>query len=212
MYCNTNAGLVAALECRTGKIRWVTTYPRSGWEDSDPDRNHLHFYRDLNPCLVDRDVVVVAPTDCNRLFALDATTGIPIWVSAAELAADAVHLLGVVDDRLVVSGECVYWFDIRSGQLVGRYPEPFKAAVGFARPSPRGFGRGILTGHRLYWPTRDAILVFNQGSSPPEGNWQPILERKIALGEQNVTGGNLVAAQNTLLIAGSDQLVAFDAR
>ena len=45
-------------------------------------------------------------------------------------------LLGVSENRLVASGECVYWFDVRTGELVGRYPEPFKAAPGFARPSP----------------------------------------------------------------------------
>lgn len=212
VYCNTNCGLVAALETRTGRMRWITSYPRSSWDDSDPDRNQLHFYRDLNPCLVHRDLVIVAPTDCNRLFAIDATSGIPIWVTAAELAADAIHLLGVVDDRVVVSGECVYWFDVRTGQLVGRFPEPFKAVAGFARPSPRGFGRGILAGHNLYWPTKDAILVFQQGNSAIEGTWTPKLERRIALAEQNLSGGNLVVARNTLLIAGPDKLVAFDAR
>jgi hypothetical protein len=212
VYCNTNAGLVAALESRTGRVRWMTSYPRASWESRDPDRNHLHFYRDLNPCLVDRGVVVVAPTDCNRLFALDATNGIPLWVTPAELAADAVHLLGVANDRLAVSGECVYWFDIRTGQLLGRYPEPFKAAPGFARPSPRGYGRGILAGHHLYWPTRDSILVFDHAGVSSNGHSRPVVNREISLAKHGATGGNLVLANETLLVAGADRLFAFTVR
>lgn len=211
LYCNTNAGLVAALEASTGRVRWMTSYPRAGLQDSDLDRNQLHFYRDLNPCLVHRDTLVVAPNDCNRIFALDTTTGITLWVTPAELAADAIHLLGVTENRLVVSGECVYWFDIRTGSLAGRYPEPFKASPGFARPSPRGYGRGILAGHRLYWPTRNAILVFDQRSLPRGGPWQPVIERRVALEELGATGGNLVLANDTLLIAGADRLFALAA-
>jgi hypothetical protein len=211
VYCNTNNGLVAALEASTGHVRWQTSYPRSGSEDPAADRNKLHLYRDLNPCLLYRDILVVAPTDCNRLFALDATTGIPVWVTPAELAADAVHLLGVSQDRLVVSGECVYWFEIHSGRLVGLFPESFKAAAGFARPEPRGYGRGVLAGQHLYWPTRDAIVVIGAGTNQLANDWRPVVVREIDLSEFGATGGNLSWGNRTLLIAGADRLLAFDA-
>jgi hypothetical protein len=156
-------------------------------------------------------VVVVAPTDCNRIFGLDAATGIPVWVTPAELAADAVHVLGVTQDRLVVSGECVYWFDVHAGRLLARYPEPFKAGPGFARPSPRGYGRGVLAGRDLYWPTRDAILVLGDSSPRQSDPWQPRVVRRIALADWDATGGNLAWGNDTLLVAGADRLWAFDA-
>jgi outer membrane protein assembly factor BamB len=212
VYCNTNHGLVAALESRTGRVRWITSYPRTALEDPTPDRNKLHLFRDLNPCLVHQDVVVVGPSDCNRLFALDATTGIPLWVTPAEQAADAIHLLGVSDNRLTVSGECVYWFDIRSGQLMGRYPEPFKAAAGFARPWPRGYGRGVIAGQHVYWPTRDAIVVLGEGSARQAGEWRPTVLRTIDLAQLGASGGNLAWANDTLLVASPDRLLAFDAK
>lgn len=212
VYCNSNDGFVAALDADSGRVRWITAYPRAALDPGDPNRNQLHFFRDLTPCVLHNDVVVVAPTDSNRLFALDATTGIPLWVTPAELAADAVHLLGVAQNRLVVSGECIYWFDIHSGRLLGRYPEPFKAPRGFARPSPRGYGRGMVVDQHVYWPTRDAILVFGAGLDRQSDAWRPTVVREIELSEHGATGGNLVWGRDTLLIAAANRLWAFDTK
>jgi len=58
-----------------GAIRWLTEYPRVDLQNENPDRNTQHLFRDLTPCLLHRDLVIVAPLDCDRLFALDANTG-----------------------------------------------------------------------------------------------------------------------------------------
>ena len=156
------------------------------------------------------DTLVVAPADSNRIFALDANTGIPIWVLPAERGADAIHLLGVVGQSLVVAGECVYWLDIRTGKSRGMYAEPFLAAPGFARPIPRGYGRGLLAGTRVYWPTRDEILVFDARDSGLE-TWRPEIVAKIPLAPHGATGGNLVWADGVLLVASADRLLAWEA-
>jgi hypothetical protein len=95
--------------------------------------------------------------------------------------------------------------------LLGRYPHPFKPSSGFARPVPSGYGRGILAGHHLYWPTRESILVFDQRITEQETDWRPRVVREIGLAGQRLTGGNLVLANETLLIAGADRLTAWDA-
>jgi outer membrane protein assembly factor BamB len=206
VYCNTNQGAIAALDARSGATVWLTTYPRTGFGGTDPDRNELHLYRDLNPCLLHQDLVIVAPTDCNRVMALDATTGMLIWATRADVAADAVHLLGVASGEVVVSGECVYWLDAWSGVRVGQFPGSFHPAPGFARPSPRGYGRGVIVGEHVYWPTHDAVLVLKHAAKNSSLGIE--LVREIALRPLGATGGNIVIAGDVLLIASADHLWA----
>jgi outer membrane protein assembly factor BamB len=149
-----------------------------------------------------------APQDCDKVFALDATTGHPLWVT--DRAVDAVHLLGVGSDRLIASGDCLYWLDIYTGESRGRYPNPTKPVPGHARPTPRGYGRGALVGSQIYWPTREAIYVFQQNTVRGPRFWEPLLDRAIPLGPRGVTGGNLVISDGVLLLATADHLYAFD--
>jgi len=212
LYYNTNAGVVAGLRADSGEVDWVVRYPRSvSGEESDPAHNRQHAFRDLNPCLVDGDRVYVAPTDCNRLFSLDAPTGKLLWASATEEAADAVHLLGVGGGNLIASGDVLYWFDRFTGRMVARFPAAYHAAEGFARPSPRGLGRGLLAGAEVYWPTRTAILVFSQQVGGVDAAGRPRLVRRIDLASRGVAGGNLVIADETLIVAAADRLYALDA-
>jgi len=208
LYFNTNMGVVAALRARDGDCRWLTTYPRVPLRRDDPDRNELHRFRDLNPCVIKGDMVYVAPRDSDRIFALDATTGHPLWMT--ERAVDAIHLLGVAAERLLVSGDVLYWLDRYTGRLRGQFPGVTKAVPGHARPSPRGWGRGVLAGSHVYWPTRNTIYVFDQQTVYRHQRWQPVLVREIPLGPRGASGGNLVIAQDVLLVATADRLIAFN--
>jgi outer membrane protein assembly factor BamB len=210
LYCNTNLGVVAALRTDDGSVQWLTQYPRVDFQNEDPDRNTRHYFRDLNPCLLQGDLAIVAPMDCDRLFALDAITGQKIWETRAEQAADAIHLLGVGDGNLMASGDYLYWFDVYSGQLVAQFPPPGKSTPGHARPTPRGYGRGILAGKHVYWPTLASIFVFEHRTIKTEIGREPVLVREIELIPRGATGGNLVIADGVLLIATPDRLFAFD--
>ena len=210
LYCNTNLGVVAALHTVDGGVRWLTEYPRADWRDESPDRDTRHHFRDLNPCLPHDDLLIVAPQDCNRIFALDALTGRKIWETAAEQAVDAVHLLGVGQEQLLVSGDYLYWFDVHTGQLAGQFPAPRKSTAGHALPSPRGYGRGILAGKHVYWPSRESIFVFEQRTAKTRSGGRPVLVRRIPLVPRGATGGNLVLADGVLLMATPDKLFAFD--
>ncbi len=210
LYCNTNLGVVAALSSTDGTIQWLTEYPRVDFQNENPDRNTQHLFRDLTPCLLYRDLVIVAPLDCDRLFALDANTGILIWASLPEQAADAIHLLGVGDDHLIASGDYLYWFDVYTGRLKSQFPAPHRSLPGHAKPLPHGYGRGILVDKHVYWPTRESILVFDQRIRPEMLGRTSEAVRKIDLAARGATGGNLILHDGSLLIATQDQLLVFD--
>jgi len=210
LYLNTNLGAVAALRVEDGGLVWLSEYPRADFRGEHPDRNTQHFFRDLNPCLLHEDLVIAAPSDSDRLFALDANTGRLLWSTFPEQASGVIHLLGVGGDTLLASGDCLYWFDVHTGQLRAQIPGPRKVTPGHARPDPRGNGRGLLTHHEVYWPTQDAIMVFEQTPRRSSRGWEPVLLRNIDLTTRGATGGNLVLADGALLIAAGDRLTSFD--
>jgi outer membrane protein assembly factor BamB len=186
LYYSTNLGAVAALSTRDGRVQWITCYPRA--KTGDLNQRSAHFYRDLTPCVFDRGRLFVAPSDTERVFALDAATGLMLWETS--LAKDVVHLLGVAGDNLWASGDKLWWINAATGK-VGFWPEG---------PAPKGWGRGTLAGDEVYFPTQTTIHVFDQRSCRKQ--------REIELTEErHATGGNLVAAGDYLVIATSNELI-----
>ncbi len=196
LYYNTNLGAVAAVSAREGRVQWVTRYPRAKKARPDgQDKRAAHFYRDLNPCIYYRGSLLVAPADCDSIFAIDAASGELIWDS--HLPEDVVHLLGVGKGNLLASGDRLWWIDVERGKIVARWPDT----------TPVGYGRGILMGDQVIWPTADALYVFQQdGSTQRAALRDPI---PLAQG-RDATGGNLVAVEGLLLIATPDKLFAFE--
>lgn len=216
LYFNSNLGAIAAIRADEGKILWLCRYPRSDYTVGDPDRADRFLYRDLNPCLVHAGAVLAAPSDCDRIFSLDAATGDLLWSTDGERATDAVHLLGVAQDHLIVSGDYLYWFDVHTGRCLAQFPEPRKEAPGFPLPQPRGFGRGLLVNDEVWFPTRETLLVFPQSppanpkdAAAPLGFVVPPVHREISLVDRGASGGNLIAGRRMLLIAGARKLYAF---
>ena len=189
LYYQTNLGAVVALETETGAIRWVATYPRL-------DRNGSSSERDLNPAVVHDGIVIVAPDDSSSILAFDADTGRLVWKT--EPIDDDVrlaHLLGVAKGRLVATGDKVLLFDIKNGKLVSAWPDAGK--------THEGFGRGVLAGDKIYWPTRNEIHVLDQGTGLRS-------EPSIKLQEAFQTGGgNLAVGDGYLIVAEANQLVVF---
>ncbi len=196
LYVNTNLGAVASLDTDDGRLRWLVRYSRAPLTSQDFERTGRYLLRDLNPCLVDRDTVYTAPSDSDRIFALDAATGMLLWQTAPGHAEDAVHLLGVNATHLLASGDRIYWIDRYTGNVHGRFPERVETDL-------RGYGRGVMVGQELLWPTRDRIYVLAQDG--PRSVRQPI-----ELAPIGMTGGNLVPAGDVLLVAGADRLAAYN--
>jgi len=191
LYYNTNLGTVAAVSTADGHVRWISRYERAG--KVELLRMEPHWSRDLNPCLYDRGTLLAAPADSDRILALDAATGQILWQSES-IVGDVVHLLGVANDHLIASGHRLYWISLRAedaGRVRHVWPEG---------PEKLGFGRGTLAGSHVFWPTREKIYVFDQRTAR--------LLREIPLVPRGLTGGNLVATPEGLLVATADELIA----
>lgn len=196
IYFNTNLGAVAAISAEEGRLRWVATYERSRRRQIGEDYHYL--YRDLVPCVCHGGRVYFAPADAGEIMALDAASGRRLWSTAPGAANSIVHLLGVGGGNLIASGKSLWWIDAENGKVRRRYAE---------QGGMHAWGRGVLAGDRVYWPTRDQIFVATQATPPPE---RPI-ERIIDLRHRGpgATGGNLVPAGDMLLIAGYASLDAY---
>ena len=192
LYYNTNLGAVAALSVDDGRVQWVSLYPRA--RRGDLLRPEARAGRDLNPCLFYRGTLLVAPSDSRRIFALDATTGQILWQTGSEVE-DVVHLLGVSDEQLIASGGRLYWIGLdrrHQGRVRHMWPRAGRLSA---------YGRGVLAGDRVYWPSRDKLHVFDRTTAAPT--------KVIELGPKHAAGGNLLIAAGHLLIATDRELIAF---
>ncbi len=193
VYVTANLGCVAAVSAGDGRVKWVSLYHRDGKGDlSHPPTERS---RDLNPCLFDRGRLLVAPADNPRILALDAASGQMLWQTGTEVA-DVVHLLGVSGDNLIGAGHRLYWISLAdddAGKVKHVWPSGHDKL---------GYGRGVMAGDFLYWPTRDKIYVLEHATGK--------LRREIPLAPLGIRGGNLLVAGGRLLVAGANELVALD--
>ncbi len=203
LYLNTNLGAVACLTADDGRLQWLTTYRRA--RRTDPS---AHYFRDLNPCVYERGTLFVAPSDCPSVLAIDAVTGQLRWASPSRLS-DIVHLLGVAHGQLIAGGKQLWWLDAETGKVVQHFPDNLTQSL--------GYGRGLLVGDSVVWPTREFLYVFDQqqkssarlsgnASSMPRASREPIRWSEHAAG---LSGGNIVAAGEYVLVATADKLWAF---
>ena len=172
LYYQTNLGAVVALEAETGGTLWVATYPRQ--ESRRLGGNGSE--RDLNPAVVHDGRVFVAPSDADAIFAFDAGSGRLLWKS--DPIADDVKLsdlLGVAKDRLVATGNRVLLFDVKTGKMLHAWPDAGK--------SLEGYGRGLLAGDFIYWPTsnNEIQVLYQRRAAAPS--------RRSSCGKPTVLGG-----------------------
>ncbi len=209
LFYNTNLGTIACLDPLTGSIEWLVRYRRSVKEKQAYPQPDRFRYRDLNPCVVHGGLVYCAPQDCPEVFALDAITGDLVWSTNDAAVADVVHVLGVTDAHLIVSGDRLLWLDRRTGKIGGRFPAAGDGGNVSALPSPRGLGRGLISGDEIYWPTANEIIVFATAVKEKQPVDAPPMLRRIRLDTRGSEGGNLVAGDGWLLVATPSRLMAF---
>ncbi|HEV3121214.1 MAG TPA: PQQ-binding-like beta-propeller repeat protein, partial [Isosphaeraceae bacterium] len=191
VYYQTNLGAVAALDAETGRVRWLATYPRQERGGGAAARG-----RDLNPAVVHNGLAIVAPEDNPRIFAFDAATGRLVWKS--KPLKDVAHLLGVAHGRLIATGDHVYSLDVRDGRIVRSWPE------GGNEAGLEGYGRGVLAGDYIYWPTKTEIHVLDQATGL-RADRPPIKLQEMF----QTSGGNLAVGDGYLIVAQPDALVVF---
>lgn len=190
VYLATNLGSVAAVEARTGSPRWLALYPR---DQAVAGRSRLAAPEPGAGCEVVGDRVLAAPSDATRLFAWDATSGLPLWDAARP---EGATVAGIVDTSeasvIVLAGRQVTSFDTLTGVRRVLWPESPNAGL-------RGRGVATVVGGEVFWPTREALYAID----PVEGGFT---RAPIGLSTISNTGANVVATDMGLLICGPERL------
>jgi outer membrane protein assembly factor BamB len=211
VYCS-HSGAVVALDARTGRRAWALRYPRR--DSREPEDEPA--LRELCPCVFARGKVYVAPADSDLLYCLDPQTGAVVW---KRERLDVVHLLGVGQGRLIFTT----WRNEQQGNL---YTGGLRAVSaddggdkgGWQEPGGGGglvpFGRGLLIGDLVLWPTPPpppredrrqdhplgVVYAFRQTDGVQPDN-PTVLHR--------IPAGNLVFANGSLLVTNGTTLSAF---
>ncbi len=174
VFCS-HAGAVVAVDAATGRRAWAYRYPRPARRSPDVARPPT----DPAPPAYAAGRVVVAPADADRVFALDAETGRPLWESGP---VDAAQLLGVAAGRAVVvtGGRAA---GVRALSLVtGSHREPdgwLHTAVGDLTPA----GRGLTADDLILWPTRAGLFFLNPDDGYPVGQPLPAVAGNLAVAD-----------------------------
>ncbi len=83
---------------------------------------------------------------------------------------------------------------MKTGALVRAWPD--------GAQTPQGYGRGLLAGDKIYWPTRTEIHILDQETGARA-------DAPIKLQSFQASGGNLALGDGFLVVAGPDSMVVF---
>ena len=150
---STNYGVVAALDARTGAFEWLAKYM-----SSRPEAKRSQHRTAGSPPVIAGSLVYVLTQDYDELLAYDRWTGaeaaLPKYSQdLSPLWKDIVHLIGGSGDWLAFSGIQNLAIRPLDGQVV-LLPESENAR----------FGRGTISGGRLYLPTRNELSIFDMST------------------------------------------------
>ena len=193
VFLSTGTGAVAAIEADGGALRWIVTY-----ESNPPDATSPGRVRSgIDACLFSENMAFAAPSDFDGILAMESHSGTTLWRRALPGGID--HLLGTKNGILIASGEGLWGLAAATGRVLWH--------VGYKDPVAFGFGRGILAGDVVYWPTREEIFVVEQSTGT--------LRRRIPLlARDGEAGGNLILAGECLIVVQPQRIAVFgpDAR
>jgi outer membrane protein assembly factor BamB len=192
VFCS-HSGAIAAVDAANGRHTWSMRYPSRGRNSSGGSSRH----RGVSPCMHRSGRLYVAPLDLDRILCFDADTGHLVWESTL---VEVVHLLGVANERLIftamtphtlVPQHSIRALDTTTGRVLANWYQPADGNGELAT-----FGRGLLAGGRVYWPTAAGLYVLDQ-------------ETAEVIAYDPAIRGNLAAANGCLVVAGPEQMAAY---
>jgi len=186
LYHCTNLGVIAAVDVSRGRTKWLVRYPR---KERNPWGTKAANRRMLTPCVVAEGQIVALPHDSPHILALNAHSGELSWKAPAE---GLWHLIGAAGGRILATGDSAVAIDLASGRRAWRYP-----AGGAAKAE--GYGRGVMAGSYLYWPTKDKVTVLDTRTGKPTGPQSFTLSGKV--GDLLVAGDYLLSITPTEVTA-----------
>ncbi len=185
VYCS-HSGAIVAVDAVTGQVRWGVRYASRGPKMNDGQPS----LRSLAPCCYADGRVYAAPLDYDRILCLDSRTGQTIWESDPM---EVVHLLGASHGKLfcttLTPRRGLRALDAATGAANRGWLQP---ADGSDLPT---YGRGLLAGDLVFWPTRDGLHVLRQSDGEPVA-FDPDIRGNLAASE-----GCLVSADARVLSA-----------
>ncbi len=213
LYCSTGLGVLAALSCETGEVRWIFRYSRfpSRGKQGATTLSYRNPWRD-DPLFVVGDRLYSTPPDSNRLHILflspEKGTGAIRNDQVEKESLD--YVIGVDDGWIYLAGRS------RDGkqQMVTAVSPDAKASAlqwEFIIPNPpperseakdRLHGRGLLGEHVVYVPTTKAIYTLEKKTGKVAG----IISRVVRGSRELLPAGNIIPAPGTLISASPNQL------
>jgi outer membrane protein assembly factor BamB len=193
VYC-AHAGAVISLDGQSGRRLWGVRYPSRRPEAASPPAP-----RDLAPCVAVGRRLFVAPRDSDRILCLDVETGRTLW---EREGMEVVHLLGVSAGRLIfTTAGGIRALDAATGDDSGGWRQP---AVG-RLPA---FGRGLLVGGWVLWPTQDPRLPL-RALNAAEGGQQRGADIRDPTRLHRLRPGNLAFGGGCLVVADTEELIGY---
>ncbi|MCD4657288.1 MAG: PQQ-binding-like beta-propeller repeat protein, partial [Planctomycetes bacterium] len=205
----TNVGLISAFDADTGERIWAQLYdkiPYISTKSNVPNFRRLTWFN--RPPIIYKGKVIVAPLDSSKMYCYDIESGKLLWnYRYNPYNSSSRYLIGVFDDKVIFGGsKYLFAIDIKSGRLttaLDLYEESriidFKAA-----------GKPVIMSNLCIIPTRTSIMHVD------------LKEMKVIKVSRNndysasiidisSMGGNLIAAENTLISVNSSNIaVAYD--
>jgi outer membrane protein assembly factor BamB len=205
VFVATNAGAVAAFDALFGETLWVTRYDQTNGVtarsfESRFDRaaaREASF--DFGPLFEEDGRLFVAPTESDRLLAVESRTGRLLW-SFDNSARRFAYMLGARDRALYLSGDECAALDCATGRPL--WPD--------APDVPAFRGRGFIAGKFLVVPSLKALLYFNLSSGKLEDSVS--LAGLAAGGAVDVSSyaGTLLWLEGRLAAVSNNRLTIFD--
>lgn len=199
LYYNTNEGVVAALCPDDGSVVWIWTHDKGGVSPAKIQEKHPTR---PSPAVFADGMLLVAPCNDRRVFAVTAATGYLRWTT--QIDEPYRDIIGTVSGLIVVAGEALWGLDQRSGSVQWKWPErPTRERLPRARP--------VLVGQSVLWPAQQALYAVEIPVRPDAAVSRPRASR---LELQNYAPGNMLYAQEHLIIAGARRIdcVAYAAK
>lgn len=184
LFLVTGWGAIVAVNPRDGLVNWAATY------ESTAPANDL--VGSIPPVYVDGRLYA-ALADGDRLVCLNAASGRFVW--SRPLTEPVRDMLGVAQDRVIVSGRSLWGFDARTGDLAWSVPS--------TDPDDWGFGRGTLAGDHVLWTTNQVLWFIDQRSGAL------LRDHPLRDADAPRSGGNITVSHGVILIAGADRLTAY---
>ena len=222
LYVCTNLGAVASLDGYDGSIIWLNLYPRDltefnriaamrmqmGRPDADAAARGRPWSH--NPVILSGGRAFVLPRGSDFLFVYDTGTGAELKRVPLRPLDRPDTLVGVVGERLVVSGPkkltCVDWSRCEPGAPLDDYRLWAKEFERSGSPDDVTIrGRPFLTADSVYVPVQWKLFRIALRNGVAVSSYPPDDKRWDA--EEGP--GNVVVTQDHLVIAGSERVAVY---